>query len=484
MKKPFSFEQLAAKNELEIKATFKRVAEKTSPSWQEREAEKKKAAELACALEKRLGGIAKVCFVGSAARDTGLRGDRDIDLFVTFPKSMKRDEIVKKTFDAAKKSINANWVTRYAEHPYLQGVAGGFKVEVIPCFRIEQDSELKSAVDRTPLHMEYLQKHLSDDQKKDVRVLKQFLKNAGLYGAELEVQGFSGLVCEYLILNYHSLLGLMIHTADNWRFPIVVDLEGKYYGEEEKLREKFKDNQNGFILVDAIDKNRNAAAATSKTNVSKFICLCRGFLKRPGEEFFFRKEKKHSKTELLAAVERRSSTLYLVKSPRPKELVEDVFFPQLRKSAASIAKQLVLADFILFDFDFFADSKHSFLLFELEEDLLPAVKRVQGPPVDDGDACGSFVEGVRKHEKTGKIIRGPYVEEGRIFADKLREERSAKEFLKKILKKPEKYAVASHVAKSFKKAQFFEAEKIVSACSTEESLQKLGDYLLRKEWWF
>ncbi len=482
MKKTPSFEQAAAKNELEIKSVFKAVAGRVSPSWNEREAERKKAAELASSLEKRLGKTAKVLFVGSAARDTGLRGDRDIDLFATFPKSMKREEIISRTFDAARKAVRANWKTRYAEHPYLQGVAGGFKVEVIPCFRIEEDSELKSAVDRTPLHMEYLQKHLSEQQKADVRVLKQFLRNAGIYGAELEVQGFSGLVCEYLVLNYHSLLGLMAHAADNWRFPVVVDLEGKYYGEEEQLKKKFPGAE--FVLVDAIDKNRNAGAATSRTNVAKFVCLCREFLKNPSEKFFFRKEIRHSKAELLAAVKRRSSTLFLVKSPRPKGVVEDVFFPQLRKSAASVAKQLDLADFVLFDFDFFADEKHSFLLFELEEETLPAVKKVQGPPVDDADACESFVEGVKRHGKEGKILRGPYVEENRVYADKFREERSAPELLRKILKKPERYAIASHVAKSFKKAQFSQGEKIVPACSSEESLQKLGNYLLRKEWWF
>ncbi|MFA6049526.1 MAG: CCA tRNA nucleotidyltransferase [Candidatus Micrarchaeia archaeon] len=460
-----------------LEKLFKTVAEKVSPPSAEREAEMRFAAGVSKKLERALGGGAKVKFVGSAARDTGLRGDRDIDLFAVFPTTVSRERAVKKTFSAAKKAIKAKWITRYAEHPYLQTTVSGYKVEVIPCFAISPNSPLKSAVDRSPLHMDYLQSHLSEDQKRDVRVLKQLLKNNGIYGAELEVEGFSGLVCEQLVLNYHSLAGLL-EGAGKWTPPAVIDIENAYEGNAPALLQKFPNSP--LILVDAVDKNRNAAAATSATSVSKFICLSRELLQRPRVQLFFSKPAPATRARVVSAFKRRSSALFLVKSPLPN-VVEDVLFPQLKKSASAIAKQLSLSAFRVYDYAAFPDEKNVYLLFELEEAVLPAVRIVQGPPASNAESVGAFVKGALKNTKT--LVRGPYIKGGRVFADKLREEREAKGALKKIISRPEKSGVASFVAKSFKAARLFEGKSALAACSSPQALRKLGEYLLLREKW-
>ncbi|HLC38458.1 MAG TPA: nucleotidyltransferase domain-containing protein, partial [Candidatus Norongarragalinales archaeon] len=248
-----------------------RVLARVSPTPKEAGEEKKFALQLAVILQK-MGGV-KVSFVGSAARDTGLKGDNDIDLFVQFPASMEKEDIVEKTFSYTRKNIKANWIVRYAEHPYLQARMDSFKVEVIPCFIVEPHAGIKSAVDRSPLHMDYLQKRLSPQQRGDVRVLKQLLKNNGLYGAELAIRGFSGLVCEYLILNYRSFEGL-VENASKWKPPVRIDVSGgsiKHFPEP-------------FVIIDAIDRNRNAGAVVSDTNLNRFISLCQAFSKSPSEK--------------------------------------------------------------------------------------------------------------------------------------------------------------------------------------------------------
>jgi tRNA nucleotidyltransferase (CCA-adding enzyme) len=38
----------------------------------------------------------------------------------------------------------------------------------------------------------------------EVRLLKKFMKGTGVYGAEIKIGGFSGYLCELLILKYRS----------------------------------------------------------------------------------------------------------------------------------------------------------------------------------------------------------------------------------------------------------------------------------------
>ncbi len=465
-----------AKNAQVLEKLFEKVAQRISPSAPERGAERAFASQISAKLEKALRGKARVQFVGSAARDTGLRGDRDIDLFAVFPPKYSREQVVEKTFAAAR-TIPAKWVTRYAEHPYLQAELSGYKVEVIPCFAIAAHAPLKSAVDRSPLHMEYLQDKLSETQKRDVRVLKQLLRNNGIYGAELKIEGFSGLVCEHLILNYHSLQALLENAA-KWKPPLAIDIEGAYEENKQDVLKKFPNAP--LVLIDAVDQNRNAAAAASQTSLSKFIALSRELLKKPREELFFSKPRSFTKTQLLQAFSRRSTALYLVKAPAPN-LVEDVIVPQLKKSTLAIAKQFALFGFRAYDHAFFQDEKSIYLLFELEEPMLPAVKIMQGPPVWDAQSVDSF----RAQCAKGKaiLVRGPYIKGDRVFADKKREEREAKHALQKILRAPAKSGVASYVAKAFKRARMFEGKNAIAACKSEQAMQALGEYLLKKEHW-
>src|SRR3989344_6706038 len=209
---------------------FSSVAKRISPTKEEAEKEKAFAEGIKAKLQRAFGSRATLFFVGSTARDTGIRGDRDIDIFVAFPKEKSKDAIVRETVSTVKRVLPASWEMHYAEHPYLQGRLAGYKLEIVPCFKIEVNEGIISAVDRTPLHAQYLQKHLTEKQKRDVRVLKALLKAHGIYGAELEVGGFSGLVCEYLVLNYRSLRNLL-QEASKWKPPVIVDIED-YYDQE------------------------------------------------------------------------------------------------------------------------------------------------------------------------------------------------------------------------------------------------------------
>ncbi|MBI5229420.1 CCA tRNA nucleotidyltransferase [Candidatus Micrarchaeota archaeon] len=454
-----------------IEELVKRVSSRVTPSQKEEVEEKDFASNLIRRLAAKLGEGVRINFVGSAARDTGLKGDRDIDLFVAYPKNFPRVEIIKKTFNATKKAIRANWILRYAEHPYLQARINKFKVEVIPCFQIEPHEEIRSAVDRSPLHMDYLQKHLTEEQRRDVRVLKQFLKNADIYGAEAEVEGFSGLVCEYLMLNYRSFQGVVENAAE-WKPPEVIDIEGVYEDwPRGKVLEKFGNAP--LILIDVIDKNRNTTAAVCECNAAKFISLCRAFLEKPSEKFFFRKKEPIKKEAVLSAMAEKNHYFLLMEITKP-DVIEDILFPQLRKTAGVVARQFELNEFKVFEYSYFVTEKHAFILVELEGGELPPTKKLIGPPVSDPEAVKRFL---KAHKR---VIRGPWLEGARVAIEEKRILCNARELVGQMKHEPMRFGVASHFKKAFKRAKIGGGKGILNG----ETLQGVGSHVLRKEFWW
>ncbi|UCE74498.1 MAG: nucleotidyltransferase domain-containing protein, partial [Methanomassiliicoccales archaeon] len=151
--------------------------------------------------------------VGSVAKGTHLTNP-DIDIFIMFPSTTSRKELESHGLSIGMDVLD-EYEKRYAEHPYTRGKVDGMNVEIVPCYKIEDPSQKMSAVDRTPFHTNYIIEHQKDVQKNQVRLLKQFLKGIGIYGAEAEIEGFSGYLCELLVLHYGDLKSL-IANARNW----------------------------------------------------------------------------------------------------------------------------------------------------------------------------------------------------------------------------------------------------------------------------
>ncbi len=455
--------------EKECEAVFRAASRKITPSLKEARAEKKFAAWASRQLKKKLPKEAEVHFVGSAARDTGISGDKDIDLFVSFPKSCSRDEIVELTKRAAQ-AVHGDWQMHYAEHPYLQAMVKGFKVEVIPCYKISENEQLASAVDRTPLHALYLQKRLSARQKRDVRLLKQLLKANGLYGAEAEVEGFSGLVCEYLVLNYRSLYNLLQNAA-KWAPPVLLDIEGSYEGDEDALKAKFNHH---LVLVDFVDRNRNAAAAVSEQNFARFILLARAFLAGPSLKLCFPPKQKMPKEKFANALNSRLDFV-VIELEKPKGLVADILVPQLRRTQHSIAKHFQLEGFRLFDSFSFCGTNACFLVFELEGVTSPKLRRVFGPPAFMEKDVRRFLS---SHSAPG---RGPFVEGQRLTVEEFGG-KTVEQFFGGVKKNPAKFGVASHLLKPLEKSRVFSGQSVLKRALENAGLfEGLCAYVFRKE---
>lgn len=244
--------------------------------------------ELEICLNRNLSGYyAEISLQGSVAKDTFLKDQSDIDVFILFkPKENITTEwfeyilipIIVNCFKNYKHTLN------YASHPYITLYIDGIEVNIVPAFKVEAPNKIISAVDRTPFHTEYVKKRLSDAQKDDVRVFKQFLKAWKLYGAEIEIQGFSGYLTELLIIAYNSFYNLLRNATEWQAYRTCIDIEHSY-SSTKKCLDKFKGNV--LVVVDPVDPKRNAAAAVSLKNFSIFKLLSKIFLEKPSTKFFF-----------------------------------------------------------------------------------------------------------------------------------------------------------------------------------------------------
>ncbi len=259
------------------------VYEKIKPTKEELENIKKISKEIIAKLnitvKKENYPIKKIILAGSSPRGTFISNKKDLDIFLLFDLSLTVEDIrkyneliLRKTFPKIK------FREEYGEHPYLKAVIDDHNIDFVPGFYIKNIKERKSSVDRTPLHLAFLNKHQSEEIKKQVIILKQFLKNNLLYGADQKNNGFSGYLTELLILEFK--------TFENTLKELIDIEKNKYiYINKPKIMKKFDDY---FVFLDPTDESRNVASAVSKKTMSIFKDVAKRYLNEKNIDFFFK----------------------------------------------------------------------------------------------------------------------------------------------------------------------------------------------------
>jgi len=381
-----------------FEAAVAAARERVDPSPGERERLRAVASEVrerAAAAVADLPVEADVMQVGSTARGTWTSGDHDLDVFVRFDPALDREALERYGL-AVGNAVLPDGHEEYAEHPYVKGVVDGFDVDLVPCYRVDAATEIRSAVDRTPFHNDYVEAHLDAEAAGEVRLLKQFCKGVGVYGSDLRTRGFSGFLAELLILEYGDFRGVLEAAAD-WHPPVRLD-------PEDHGTVTFDDP---LVVVDPTDPERNVAAVVEAENVARFQHHARAFLAEPSPDAFTpRSPEPLSPTAVREHVARRETTPLAVVFDTP-DLVADQLYPQLRRSVEGLVRGLEDRGFTVLRHATFADDR-AVLFVDLAVAELPAVERHEGPPVHvaahasdfydayaDGDAYGPFVDGDR-----------------------------------------------------------------------------------------
>lgn len=238
------------------------------------------------------------------------------------------------------------------------------------------------------------------------------------------------------------------------------------------------------MIVDPVDKARNVASAVLSEKLFTFIGASRAFLEKPSKKYFYPDVlKPFSEVTLRRKLDTQaSSILFLV--VKDVEAVPDVLWGQLYRSKRSLHKLLDLNDYqVLRDAVWSNETSLSILVFELEQNVIPNVKKHLGPPLEREVECSSFLT---KYAKSKQVVSGPYIEDTRWMVDIQRKNTNAVELLKqKLADGGKNVGVSELIAKAVKEKLTLKlnSEILTVYKANSEFAVFLSAFLIGKPFW-
>ena len=374
------------------------------------EEETRKLAAISSAIINKIDNICRnenidaTCVeVGSVSKNTNLKSS-DIDMFITFDRSYPVDYIEKKGLEIGHMVLE-NGTEKYAEHPYVSGYVDGIKVDIVPAFKIGKGEKIVSTVDRTPLHTVYVNNHTDEKTIHDIRLLKVFLKSINVYGSEIAKSGFSGYLCEVLIIHFKSF-GRFIEYMANLRGKLIIP---------EETIDKFNEP---VIIIDPVDPLRNAGAAVSQENLSRLKLASRIYMMGRTDLFnHIPMVKKNRETNI---------KIFIVEKP---DIIDDIIYPQAVRLKNRIWDIFQENGFIPTASEIYVGKDIEILIeYKLEE--LPGIEIHKGPPVESNETI-KFID---VWNSNPRLMRGPYIMDDRIYVDVKTRIRNMEGIIRKELK--------------------------------------------------
>ena len=362
--------------------------------------------------------VAGVLLGGSFAKDTWLPGEVDIDVFVKIA-----PEVGEKKFEEIGLSVGREALhgykpgKNYAQHPYTEATVDGFKVNVVPCYDVKL-GEWRSAADRSIHHVAFVREKLGEEARLQVRLLKKFMKAVGVYGAEIEKEGFSGYAAEVLVFTYTTFESVLRSFS-----VFVPDSKEEY-----------------FTLFDPIDDARDLGKAMSRETVARMVLASRAFLEAPSVKFFRRATGK-PRTRL-------QKRAYVIAFEH-EELSEDTLWGELKRSARQVAKHVREEGFPLVRVGAASDNKRSSAIILLPEaEALSDIEVRVGPGVELAEGAKRFAE---KNRGAAELVWVD--EEGKLRMLAKRRFTRLSELLEEILEgRVDKIGVSKELARGLKKS--------------------------------
>jgi tRNA nucleotidyltransferase (CCA-adding enzyme) len=356
----------------------------------------------------------EIMLCGSAAKGTWIRGKKEFDVFVRFPKELKH-----RMFEILRKSLE-NAGLRFQEIPasrhYFRLQFQGFEVDVVPVLKISRPEEHEHVTDVTPFHVRYVASKLqtAPELRNEIRVLKYYLKLIGCYGAESHIAGLSGYACELLVLALGSFENVLLRMLTS-QPPVYVDPEGVYGSlSKAKARLSREKLESPVILIDPVLPSRNAAASLSWETYAKMIF-------RTWESLGYCK----SASKELPGVR-------LVFETKDLDL-EEKFLAQLASLARTLVKKLEEYGFSVTDYAVNKLDKNKYSVeFRLIEATLEPLMLHLGPPLWNAEAVKRFINKYSNDKNLGYGFK-----DNRIFVVLRRKFRTAREYINYLLSSSE-----------------------------------------------
>ncbi len=433
----------------------KEILKRVKPSTRFHLSVKKTADDVVEKLNSLSPDNIEVMLTGSFAKGTYIKDDVDFDVFILFPESYSIDELESMAFEWGKQVLET-WEVAYAQHPYLRGTYKGHRVDIVPSYKLKGKdiAHLKSAVDRTQFHTKYVLSNITESQKDDVRILKVFLKRLGIYGAEIRTGGFSGYLCELLVMHSGSFYNL-IKSSREWKFPVAIDMVGRK--SSRLLSTLFKGD--ALIVIDPVDKRRNVAAPVSDESLARFVAASHIFFMKPSTSAFFETLKPMSLQDIRKNTRARGTHFILFKFTKPDK-VNDILWGELRRTLKNIRISFECEHFECVHQTAEVSGDECFLLFELMFSKLPNISVQEGPYVRMGRHLESFIR--EEINNVDLFVCGE-----RLCAVRKRKFSDVKQLVKDIQANPIKHGISKGLLKEIKSSSVFYGKDCIFASSAD-----------------
>jgi tRNA nucleotidyltransferase (CCA-adding enzyme) len=416
-------------------------------------------------------------------KQTQLKNDFDIDLFVGLDynafqpnyKGLSKNKLKKES----KKDfleLCSNWIIPsltleefhnprllYAEHPYTTVEYRVDNIEVRIDIVLYFDIDLEvikqkgpvTAVDRSPWHGRFIRDNLTEDQRNDVRLLKQFFKANNSYGDKSSVGrgGFIGYSSELLIYYYRTINDLFND------FDKLPSRSLDFYKRDMSILRKITHFQNDkLMIIDPIDKNRNVASAISEKAYYYCNHRIKEFLKNPRKDYF--EVQDIPQADLGNFNDNLLKKIYLVEL---KNTSDDIHYTINRDKLYSLGDSIVAngeKEFthaerfgkILFELYFEEVSQEYILVFYCNKPHISRTYTRKGPPISESFHASKF-------KKKNKDF---FAKKGHLWVETKRDYNNFSLFLKNFVqsKLPDNFEVLN-ISKSFN-AQTISGRKAIT----------------------
>ncbi len=376
---------------------FEKILKEIKPSKKEIESMKSKVNEFVSKLKL---DNCEAFVGGSYAKNTWLKEQHDIDIFVLFREeenmSEKLEKFIKRSFKKYERI--------HGSRDYFLVNFRGINFELIPVLKIENYKDAKNITDVSQLHVKWVKSKLNEKQCDEARLMKQFCMANRVYGAETYIKGLHGYLLEILTYYYRDFIKF-VKNASKWKKGLVIDVN---------RHSLFKSQQDfPLIVIDPVHANRNAASSLGEEKFELFVNRCKEFLKKKDLNYF--KVKKFSL---------KGYNLILTASPLTGST--DVAGTKLYKVFEKINYELIKNNFKILKSDWDWDGGKAYFCFKIENKKLSKLEKYFGPPIK----LKEYVKKFKKKYKKYKFGIG----NNRIFVIKPRKFNDTKKLIKVIIR--------------------------------------------------
>jgi tRNA nucleotidyltransferase (CCA-adding enzyme) len=381
--------------------------------------------------------VTGVVLGGSFAKQTWLPGGKettDVDVFVKISPEVDGgafESIGLKVGREASRGYRHG--KKYAQHPYTEATIDGVKVNVVPCYDLGP-GRWRSAADRSPYHVRFVRENLDEEARTQVRLLKRFMRTIGVYGAEIEREGFSGYAAEVLVHAHGSFEGVLRYFS------------GSVGGAP-------------FSLRDPIDDERELATAISRETLARMVLASRSFVRAPGLSYF-RSVRRRVRGGLIRRV-------YVVRFEHA-QLSEDTLWGELKRSTKQLVRYVEERGFAVARASAASnDRDRSAILLLPAAEAVPELEERVGPGVEMAEEVGRFLT---KNGARAELFWAG--EDGRVHLLQRRESTRLGELLERVVRSEiEAVGASREVAAAIgKTGRVVTGRRVRAAASKEEWL--------------